>query len=419
MKKITTFPGITWLENLPPWDGKNFSPLEVPRQILSHVSDPQNSYKTIHIAGTNGKGSVAHCMSAILELEYPDDKIGLLTSPHLITIEERGKINSKNCSTQTLSECLLEIKKACEAIHVTPTYFVAITCALFLLFKKENVKYAIIEAGLGGRYDATNVLKTPELCIITTIGMDHEEQLGTTFKEIAWNKGGIIKKNVPLLYGSLPTEAENELIALCNEQVTSYQRIDQDSFSWCLNLHTDIYFLEKSYQVHNFILSAQAASILKCSRINILNALSKIKIKGRLDYIPGKTPGVNDLLFDCAHNPEGIKALIEYTLNLSKKNAYTHIFFLFSFLARKNWKECLSVLQSSLADFPLTYSIQWTSFSNESIAPKTLQEFFNGGAIIKNIDSALKEHSQREEKTILICAGSILFIADAYRYSMK
>jgi dihydrofolate synthase / folylpolyglutamate synthase len=402
--------GISWLNSLPPWDGNNFSPLEVPELILSRLSNPQNSYPCIHIAGTNGKGSVAHHLSSILQSEHPAAKIGLMTSPHLFQLEERAKINSAPCSTESLSKALCQVKKVCEESSVSPTYFVALTCAIFLLFQIEKVSFAVIETGMGGRYDATNLIKTPLLSVITSISMDHEAHLGNTLRKIAWNKGGIIKKDSPVLCGSLPDEAFQEIEAISvsmNSPLYSVEREGKDYLAEYEKYFPYLHGFPKS----NAFIAYQAAHILDCKTPNIEQGIRSTKFQGRAELLQFNELNV---LMDAAHNIDGMKELLTYVTTLVDLNKFTSVSFLLGFLARKNWEKMLAIASLEVLHLPFRPSFYWYSFSNEAVPASSLLEEFGSGIVINDLDAFFLDLTTRPSGQLCVVAGSFRMLELAY-----
>jgi dihydrofolate synthase/folylpolyglutamate synthase len=184
------------------------------RKLVDLIGNPEKSFLVIHVAGTNGKGSVCSMLDSIYrENKY---KTGLFTSPHLIELGERVRVNGKMISNAEIESWVTWLRPKAKKVEEDykmghPTFFEFMTAIAFLHFKKQNVEIAIFETGLGGRLDSTNVV-SPILSIITTISKDHCNILGNSFEEIASEKAGIIKENIPVLFGWLPTSAENVIV---------------------------------------------------------------------------------------------------------------------------------------------------------------------------------------------------------------
>lgn len=177
-------------------------PPEHTRELLSRLGNPQEGIKIIHVAGTNGKGSVCAYLNAMLLAG--GKKTGLFTSPHLVRINERFQINGEDVSDEQFLDAFLKVEKAAKEYEAEgeghPSYFETLFLMGMLIFKEAGVEYLVMETGLGGRLDATNVVEKPLACIITSISRDHTEYLGDTLEAIAGEKAGIIKAGVPVIY---------------------------------------------------------------------------------------------------------------------------------------------------------------------------------------------------------------------------
>lgn len=180
-------------------NGKFYIELGLSRieKVLRLINNPQEDLKIIHIAGTNGKGSTCAMLCELLK--NTGLNVGLYTSPHILSYCERIKINSKNIEENDLTKLIFKIEKISKENNIQLTEFEILTAVAFLYFKKENVDVVILETGLGGRFDATNIVKKPILTIITSISIDHKDRLGNTIEQIAFEKAGIIKEHVPLV----------------------------------------------------------------------------------------------------------------------------------------------------------------------------------------------------------------------------
>jgi dihydrofolate synthase/folylpolyglutamate synthase len=173
------------------------------KQLCAALNNPQKNFKSIHIAGTNGKGSVSHMLAAILQTS--GYKTGLYTSPHLKDFRERIKVNGELCSKQFIVDFTEKIKPQIELLQ--PSFFEITVAMAFEYFVQQAVDVAVIETGLGGRLDSTNII-TPELSVITNIGYDHMNILGDTLEKIAYEKAGIIKQNIPAIVGEVLNETK-------------------------------------------------------------------------------------------------------------------------------------------------------------------------------------------------------------------
>jgi dihydrofolate synthase/folylpolyglutamate synthase len=298
--------------------------------LLKRLSEPHKKLKAIHIAGTNGKGSTAHLIAGILK-EH-GFKVGLYTSPHLIRVNERFLINGKEIPSEKLNFYLDLIKKAAEGEKVT--YFEVTTALAFLYFAEENVDFAVIECGMGGRLDATNVL-LPEVSVITTIGLDHTTFLGDTLEKIAWEKAGIIKRGIPCILGKIPASPYKIIQKRASSLHSPLYSFEKDFFItlkenglyFCFPEFRKEFYglslsLEGSFQRHNLAVALATLTVLekkgflKLKPSLLKEALPKISCPCRMHFLKksGKT-----FLLDVAHNLEGIEVLKD---SLKKKGFF-------------------------------------------------------------------------------------------------
>jgi len=240
-------------------------------QMLEQLGNPHEKLpKTIHVAGTNGKGSTCAFLRSILE--QADYKVHAYTSPHLIRFNERIRIHGSEIDDNYLDSILLECREACEALGVEPTFFEGTTLAAFLAFSRIPADYLVLEVGLGGTLDATNVIKDPVATIITSISLDHTEFLGNSLEEIALNKAGIMKKGAPCIISQQYENVENLLL-----QVAETQGIESLAYGYDFIIEPhDNGFTYKS-KTHEFVLPAPSLPGLH-QYLNAANAIATISI---------------------------------------------------------------------------------------------------------------------------------------------
>lgn len=296
-------------------------------KLCAALGNPQRQFKSVHIAGTNGKGSTSHMLAAILQ--SAGFKTGLYTSPHLHDFRERIRVNGQLIAQQNVIEFTRNIQPQIEALN--PSFFEITVAMAFDYFAKEKVDIAIIEVGLGGRLDSTNVI-TPELSVITNIGYDHMNLLGNTLKEIAGEKAGIIKKNIPVVVGEwLPEtrivfeeKAKREQAPIYfagdNLFVTEWEYKGSSLAVTVANHHNDErerYELDLPgyYQTKNLLTVLSAIHQLQqqgwnIAREAIRKGLAHSKkltgLHGRWELIHHKP----DIILDVAHNEDGIKQVL-------------------------------------------------------------------------------------------------------------
>ena len=271
---------------------------------------PEKKFKSIHVGGTNGKGSTSHMLSSILqEAGY---KVGLYTSPHLKNFTERIRINGQEIPKKTVTSFINENKSFLESQKLS---FFEMTVGLaFDYFANEKVDIAIIEVGLGGRLDSTNIIK-PELSVITNIGLDHTQFLGETLPEIAYEKAGIIKENIPVIIGEEQVEVKDVFINKALENNSSIFFAFERDFKFKTDLLGD-------YQKNNSRTAATVISQLKGFDVSdknikqgLLNIVKKTNLKGRWQVLE-QAPKV---ICDTAHNKEGLLLVLNQLSNQEYK----------------------------------------------------------------------------------------------------
>ena len=288
--------------------------LERMRILSERLKNPERSFPIIHVAGTNGKGSVCSMLSSIYQSN--DYNVGLFSSPHLIDLGERIQLNGENMSLDEMERMVdrirpiaEEMEKEQEGMH--PTFFEIMTAVAFLRFQERKVDLAILETGLGGRLDSTNVV-TPELSIITSISLDHCEILGSRISEIAREKAGIIKKEKPILTGWLPEEAKNEI-----EQV-AIRRKSEFFYLNIPNIECPKTNLIGDFQRRNAALAQKGVEILESefpvSDKITAKAFKEVKLPGRWQVIQEKPK----VVLDACHNVGGLECLKENLDQLEK-----------------------------------------------------------------------------------------------------
>ena len=358
--------------------------LERTQELAAALGQPQNFYRTIHVTGTNGKGSVCAMLAEILKAQGL--RVGLFTSPHLESYCERIKINGKNISEEDFAEMIFRVKDC----NVAATHFETLTVAAFLYFKLRAVDVAVVEVGLGGTFDSTNII-TPELSVITTVALDHENVLGD-LKNIALNKAGIIRPNVPTVTGATgePLEIIRRVAAEKNSQlyeVSSPADIE-------LNLRGE-------YQKFNAAIAIKAAQVLGIDDEKIFPALKHVHWPGRFEVIKNSS-GV--VVIDGAHNPHGAAALRES-------------FWLFGVLKDKNFDEMIKILFRA-DDFVIVTEVP----SERTSKPETICEILRGRGVecvVVENNLAAVERLKNSVAEIKIVAGSLYLIGDVRKLVIR
>ena len=287
--------------------------LEHTIDLLKRIENPQNDFKSIHIAGTNGKGSTCSMISSILlNAGY---KVGLYSSPHLVSFNERIKVNNQSITDAEIALFIEKTKKDIDQLQ--STFFEVTTAMAFDYFAKHNVDIAIIETGLGGRLDATNVLK-PIITGITSISLDHRNLLGNNILNIAKEKGGIIKNKTPLVLYPNQGRIQSVLLNIAKKLNAEIIEIDQPTKVFYNEKGT--FFCHKNYHYNTPLIgefqainAIMAITIIKLFDINISeqiiqNGLSLTKWPGRFQRMTKDLP----IYYDVAHNVDSIKLITKY-----------------------------------------------------------------------------------------------------------
>ena len=302
------------------WQGSKPG-LERTRELLKALGNPEKRLKFVHVAGTNGKGSTSACIASVLsEAGY---KTGLFISPYVLCFNERIQVDGIFITDDELEQLVDKIRLYADSMEDPPTEFEIITALSMLHFLQKQCDIVVLEVGMGGRLDSTNVIDTPELAVLTAIGFDHVKELGPTLKDIAGEKAGIIKKGGEVVIYGGDNEVENvfERVSVgCGARLykADFSRIDKKEFALdCIRFGFKPYNeiklpLVGSYQPFNAALAVTALEILRdkgygISDFNIKTGLESVKWPGRFEVL-GKDPV---FILDGSHNPQGIKATAE------------------------------------------------------------------------------------------------------------
>ncbi|MDY2587415.1 bifunctional folylpolyglutamate synthase/dihydrofolate synthase [Winogradskyella aquimaris] len=367
-------------------------------RLSVHLKHPEQKFKSIHVGGTNGKGSTSHMLASILqEAGY---KVGLYTSPHLKDFRERIRINGKVVSKQFVIGFIKRNKAFLESNNLS--FFEMTVGMAFDYFSKHKVDIAVIEVGLGGRLDSTNII-TPELSIITNIGFDHMQFLGDTLEKIAGEKAGIIKENIPVVIGQTQKETEDVFknkAAITNSDIYFADKLVKDIYN------SD---LKGSYQTHNIKTVIQSIEVLKKLGYKILNSdlkkglLNVYKntgLQGRWQIIQ-QNPRV---ICDTAHNKEGLG----YTMDQLATENYSNLHIVFGVVSDKDLAGIIPILPKKATYYFCKPNVQ------RGFDAKVLKAVFvkNGlmGNAYANVKDAFKQAKKAAAKDDLIYVGGSTFV---------
>lgn len=290
------------------------------KELLSLLGNPQDKLRFIHVAGTNGKGSFCSMMSSVLQKQ--GYKVGLYTSPYIVVFNDRIRVNGLPIAEDDINDLFLRVRQKADTMKTPPSSFDFITAAAFLWFYETKCDIVVLEVGLGGRYDSTNVIKNSLLSVITGIAFDHTEILGDTIEKIAWEKAGIIKENCPALYGGNDEKALNVIKNECEEKHSELTVKNPDSLkilSTTLD-GTEFEFDGKEYFIRLLGLyqPTNAATVLaaidvlrkhgfEISETAVKDGLSSAVWQARFEKIADEPV----VLYDGGHNPQGVRAAVE------------------------------------------------------------------------------------------------------------
>jgi dihydrofolate synthase/folylpolyglutamate synthase len=379
--------------------------LERIRTVLSALGDPQKSFRSVHVAGTNGKGSTCAMIEAALR--STGVRTGLFTSPHLVEPTERIQIEGIPVTQG-------QFQRAFEVVHETagkldldchPTYFETVTAMAFWLFRGLGVETAVIETGLGGRLDATNVIE-PILTVITPIDFDHEAYLGHTIEAIAGEKAGILKAGVPAVFARQRQEAKAVLEARARElgirvaRAEDFEIRDLEIYARGSRFNGLTCPLAGEHQVDNAVTAVLALRELGVAPEGIADA----SWPGRLEFVSPNP----DVILDGAHNPAGARALARY---LTRFYAGQKIWMIFGAMRDKAIEEVAEIL------FPMAGELILTApDSTRAIRPEALVELAGRGRCAENLEAALEiVRAEADSDDVVVITGSLFLIGEARR----
>ncbi len=394
-------------------------------KLCNSIGNPQNKFKSIHIAGTNGKGSTSHALAAILQ--DAGYKTGLYTSPHLIDFRERIRINGEMVARQVVIAFVEKYKYLIEEIN--PSFFEITVAIAFLEFANQKVDIAIIETGLGGRLDSTNII-TPLLSVITNISYDHQDLLGNTLTQIATEKAGIIKPGIPVVIGERDTESETVFLDKAKQEnspiyfaesiwdIELINKIDNCHIYNARNLNTNNNYVLKTdlagnYQQHNLktILSSSELLANLGFKIEIEKAIQALETIKSATGLMGRWDSINTsptIICDVAHNAAGLKEVLLQWENINAAKKYI----LVGFVKDKD-------VELALSNFPKDN----TYYFCNAMIPRALpaQELYdiaqkNGlkGSYFQTVESALEALLPLLSKEdALLITGSFFIVGEA------
>ena len=402
------------------------------QKLSDFLGDPHKRFKSIHIAGTNGKGSVSHMLAAILQTA--GYKTGLYTSPHLKDFRERIKINGEMVSEEFIIDFTEQIKTISEKIE--PSFFEITVAMAFEYFAQQKIDIAIVETGLGGRFDSTNII-TPELSVITNIGWDHMNILGESLEKIAFEKAGIIKQNVPVIVGEVLSETEKIFNEVANERkaALSIAADKRQAINWywkkpaghrsgghelvvevAQQHKTDhqLYHLDLPgiYQTKNLLTVLETCSHLQQKGWNIEEQSIRLGLQHtkKLTGLHGRWEVIHLhplIVLDVAHNEDGIKMLMEQV----EVTDHDHLHIVLGVVKDKELEKILTLFPR-LADYYFTRA-DIPRALDALVLKERASEIGLKGEIYPDVNQAIKAALTKASKQdmILVC-GSVFLIGE-------
>lgn len=394
-------------------------------RLMEKLGNPQDKMKIIHVAGTNGKGSTCMFLSSILrEAGY---RVGLYTSPYLEEFNERIRIDGENVTDEEVAICTTTVRKAIEELveegYPHPTEFEVTTAMGFLCFERAKVDFLVLEVGMGGRFDATNVITSPVMTIITPVGMDHVQYLGDTLKKIAYEKAGILKENVPLVLYPQQREVKEEILRVAKEKKVPVvevlsekieiistslegQTVDMEVLGH--RLPKIKLFMIGEHQAYNAMTAITAILWLhendkiEMDEHSLREGISKTRWAGRLEVM-SKQPVT---IIDGAHNEDGAKVLVKMWKALLSEYEITLVF---GMLQDKDIEQVSDLLMPHVKQVITVAPNSDRAMSAEELAAK-LQKYDKR----VEVSTSIREAIERAEQMTDLRSGAIVYAGSLY-----
>lgn len=409
-----------YINDTPKFTKKNT--LENTRMVLAAMGHPERGMKLIHVAGSNGKGSVCAYLSSILTTA--GKQTGLFISPHLVDINERFQLNQQMVSNELFLEAFEAVMDIVHRLlkeqpgdFAHPTFFELLFLMGIWIFDKSGMEYVVLETGLGGRFDATNVIEKPMISVITSISLEHTEYLGDTYEQIAGEKAGIIKEGCPVVYDGTRADVESVILKKAARMHAKAYAIRPDMYKILMNTQKTIdfsmdtgYYLPMDvsissvaeYQIMNAMEAVTAARIMDIglTQEDIHNGMERMHWEGRMETI---LPGV---ILDGAHNDSGVEEFVKTARRFQKDGKVT---LLFSCVKEKDYEGMIRTICENLE---LSGVVVTQIESDRLIPADELAQIFRKYTrqevtAIASIPDALDAALEKKGDGILFCVGSL------------
>ncbi|MFK4786170.1 bifunctional folylpolyglutamate synthase/dihydrofolate synthase [Fusobacterium sp. MFO224] len=391
------------------------------KKICELLGNPQDKYKIIHVSGTNGKGSTSTMVENALL--YSGKRVGKYTSPHIIKFNERIRVNGKEISDEKIAEIYSKVKEAIKTSDVKPTFFEMTTAMMFLYFAEENIEYAVLEVGMGGRFDATNVADG-DIAIVTNVSVEHTDYLGDNIYDIAKEKAGIIKNKSKVIVGDenedflkaiYERKSEDKVINVLKKYKDVTYKLDFKNFRTNISLEHKNYSLSLfgDYQVKNFLCAYEALKMLNIDEEIIKKGMSNLIWQCRFE-IYSKEPLT---VLEGAHNVDGMNNLKKIVSHGYDSN---QVVMIVSILKDKKIEEMLEICQEMSDNIILTSLkenkrglsgeelLSYSNKKNMTVKEEMKEAYLYGQKILKN----------DENKKIIIVCGSF-YTCEKFKNSFK
>lgn len=420
---------VEYILNIPRFTKKN--PMENTRYFMECLGNPQEDFKTIHVAGTNGKGSVCSMLSTVLAKSGKNT--GLFTSPHLININERIKINGVEISDKEFTDIFNEIIEVVDVMkkegYEHPTFFEFVYGMGMLAFSRHNVEYGVVEAGMGGLMDTTNIVKNPTVCVITSIGLDHMEYLGDSIEKIALQKAGIIKENSCVVYCGQDKRAAEVIEKVAGKKTDKIYKINDTSYEILKKeynyidflMHCGYYVCGKiripfiaDYQVQNAAIVLRTLECLDiCNYEIVKETLEKVSWPGRMERV------ADGVIIDGAHNEPGI---IEFVKTVNEYECKGNKYLLFSAV---NDKDIASIVRriAEDTDYKKIYitKIEGPRCLETEVIAEEFRKYTKSPVVVyeNNENAFITAYNEKGIDDVLFCAGSLYLVGNIMKIIRK
>ena len=389
--------------------------LDGTRAVCKLLENPENDLKFIHIAGTNGKGTVSHMVAAVLQ--KAGYKTGLFTSPHLVDFRERIRLNGEKIPESKVVDFVDKYSDT----WGEPSFFELTFGMALQYFKDECADIVILETGMGGRLDSTNAIPTAEICAITNIGLDHTQFLGDDISSIAIEKAGIIKNEVPVVLGKMRPEAQSEILkaSLRASSEMHYGRIVPESLVDLVDSPFAFENIATAVKIIDVLRSRGWLITKKSERAGFQNYKKLTGQLGRWQTIP-PAENLSEILIDCAHNVDGISVLMDY---LSQKHPSTQLHIVFGTVADKNPCRVLELIPKNSIMYWCSAKVV-RSMGTECLQNHGLESGLSG-EVYSSISEAVTAsrlavhslYSAMDQKAISVVCGSVYVVGEVVEFT--